>query len=846
VTSRRRGLPVLLAIVFAIGLLGTPPAVQEVRAALPDLTIVTSARYDVQPDERRVRVTVDMTLRNRLRDTATRRFFFDSAFLAVLPGTSGFQVSSSGRDPSVRPTRQRDDYTLLRIGLGQRLFSGRTAKYRLVFYMRDTGGASTRDVRVGTSLASFPVWAFASDDTPGSSVSVFFPKGYTVEQEAGTMPEPEVLDDGRTVFRSGNLDDPLGFFAYFVADRPGAYEEQEVQAGVGDTPVNVVVRSWPEDPDWAARIGGLFERGLPALSERIGLRWGREGGLTVEESVSRTTGGYAGLFDPTSGQVEVAYYADDFVVLHEAAHAWFNGELLVDRWALEGFASYYALEAAKDLGIEAVGDELTDALREAKIPLNAWGPIGREETATEDYAYAAALALARLIAERAGDQGLAAVWQAAASNAGAYQPPETDEEPGAGNEAPEPEPSEGSAPSDAPAGSATPATSALPTGSPAPAGTGTAAASQGPAGSGEPDGSGAPAASASPGSSTAPETSAAPVASAPPAGLGGGTGGTATVETVTGPPDWRGLLDLLEEHTDATYDDLWREWVIRPDDGALLSTRTSARERYETVVEQAGSWSLPRPIRDAMRAWRFQIATDLLDEAAGVLDQRETVAEAAADAGLTPPTTLEAAFEGDDGFEDARLEAEAQLEAIDRYVAATKSRPVDPGPLVQLGLWDADPESDLVAAAGAYSAGDLPASAALADSARQTWETAAEVGQGRALLIGAIVIALLLGLLLAAFLLLRRRSWQRRVELETATEGVAVMPIDAPAAGTLSDETATAPAVTTADPEPVAPAPDPDATQLEQVAPPPAEPPATEPPATEPPASEPPTPSDRP
>jgi hypothetical protein len=617
-----------------------------------------------------------------------------------------------------------------------------------------------------------------------------------------------------------------------------------VRAGVGDETVDVVVRSWPEDPDWAARIGGLFERGLPALSERIGLPWGRAGGLTVEETVSRTTGGYAGLFNPTSGQVEVAYYADDFVVLHEAAHAWFNGELLVDRWALEGFASYYALEAASELGIEAVGDELTDALREARIPLNSWGPIGREDTATEDYAYAATLALARLIAERAGDEGLAAVWQAAASNAGAYQPPETDgaTEPGSGT--PEPAPSEA------------PSASAPPTGSPAPGGTGAPAASEAPAGtnapegSASPDGAASPASSASPAGSGAPGSSAAPAAPAPatsapaasdpPAGSGGGTGTAATFETVTGPPDWRGLLDLLEEHTDATYDDLWREWVIRPDDGALLSTRTSARERYEDVVEQAGAWSLPRPIRDAMRAWRFQIATDLLDEAAAVLDQREAVAEAAADAGLTPPTTLETAFEGDDGFEDARLEAAAQLEAIDRYVAATESRPVDPGPIVQLGLWEADPESDLVAAAGAYAAGNLPASAAAADSARQTWETAAEVGQGRAILIGAIVIAVLLGLLLAAFLLLRRRSWQRGLALATAS--------DAPAGELVSEEPATAaPRTVEDDAEAVSAAsPDPDATQLEQAAPPSGESQATEPPATESPATDPPPPPDRP
>ena len=115
--ARRLGLTVL-ALIFAIGLLAAPPAASEVRAATPDLTIVSNATYQVRPGDRLVRVTVDMTLKNNLRDTATRRYFFDTAFLAVLPGTSGFRVNGSG-GPSVRATRRNNDYTLLRINLGQ-------------------------------------------------------------------------------------------------------------------------------------------------------------------------------------------------------------------------------------------------------------------------------------------------------------------------------------------------------------------------------------------------------------------------------------------------------------------------------------------------------------------------------------------------------------------------------------------------------------------------------------------------------------------------------------------------------------------------------------------------------
>ena len=51
--------------------------------------------------------------------------------------------------------------------------------------------------------------------------------------------------------------------------------------------------------------------------------------------------------------------------------------------------------------------------RDGEIPLNAWGAVGSNEAATEDYGYAASAELARLIAERAGPAGLASVWNAA-------------------------------------------------------------------------------------------------------------------------------------------------------------------------------------------------------------------------------------------------------------------------------------------------------------------------------------------------------------------------------------------------------------------------------------------------
>ena len=72
------------------------PGPADVRAATPSLTIVTNARYDVQPDQHRVLVTLDMVLAH-LKDT-DQALLLRPAFLSVQPGTSGYKPTWSGGD----------------------------------------------------------------------------------------------------------------------------------------------------------------------------------------------------------------------------------------------------------------------------------------------------------------------------------------------------------------------------------------------------------------------------------------------------------------------------------------------------------------------------------------------------------------------------------------------------------------------------------------------------------------------------------------------------------------------------------------------------------------------------
>lgn len=631
-------------------------------AATPGLTLVTDAAYVVNPTAGTVAVRVDITATNHLHNTATKTYYFRIAYLAVLPSTTNYRLTTSGGAPRVAVSRRTAGYTLLRLDLGSNLASGATRKLTLTFDLKDPGGAPDRPIRVSPSLVSFYAWAYASPATPGSTVSVTFPAGYNVTVGRGPMSGPTAGVGGAQTWTSGALASPLSFVADVTADHPSDYVDAARSVTVGDRQADLVLRSWPDDAAWRTRIGDLVAEGLPVLSQDIGLPWPTpDDPLVVQEALVRSTGGYAGLFDPAQHRVEIAYAAQPGVILHESAHAWFNGALVADRWAAEAFASYYAEVAAAQLKVPISSPVLDDAARAAAIPLNAWGPVGSEPADREAYGYAASLALARAIADRAGQDGLEQVWQRAAAGIGAYQPP-------------------GVQPSTAGAGS----------------------------------------------------------------------------EAAPGVPDWRGLLDLLEDTTGRSYGDLWRTWVVRTQDLPALDERATARSAYAKAVADAGDWSLPRSIRDAMRAWQFDAAEQQLAAAEGVLGQRAGLQRAAATAGVQLPTTLEAAFEGGP-LTGAAAEAGAELAAIGTIFDAGRAQPAEPSALASVGLLGVTPAADLAAAKAAFATGDLAAAQQAAVRARDIWTGAEAVGRGRLIsTIGLIVAFVLLVGLIVGYR--RRRS----------------------------------------------------------------------------------------
>ena len=406
------------ALAVTGGLVAAAPP--PVAAADGGLVVVAQARYQVLPADHRIHVTIDALATSLEPDTPDGRVFYSGITFAVPAGASNIAASSGGRSIGARVQSADDDFTAIEVTFDREVFYRQTYPYTVSFDLVDPGGAGTRDLRIGSSLAAFPVWAFGTQGEPGGSVRVELPEGYTPDVQGSAMAEGELPDGG--VLLTAQLDDPLAFFAYVSAERPGAFANRTMNLDVHGTRAQLLIRAWDDDPAWDREVTNLLRRGLPALQALIGIDYPVSGRLSVEEAATSRLGEYAGIYNRVTGVIRVRYDADGFVTLHEAAHLWFNGDLFEDRWIGEAWAEFYGVTAGRRIGASGATFDLTDELLDARIPLNDWGVIGVESLQVEDFAYAATYSLAQRIADRTDLAGLREVWQAADAAEMAYQP----------------------------------------------------------------------------------------------------------------------------------------------------------------------------------------------------------------------------------------------------------------------------------------------------------------------------------------------------------------------------------------------------------------------------------------
>ena len=375
----------------------------------------TVVRYLVDPAVGQIGVSVEVTFTNTLPDPPGKISAFDRIELAVHDGASQVAASDSAGALHV-DVQTRDGVEVASVKPRARVRYNKSVSFTLSYALAD--GASP-DLHVRSGIVKFPAWGFGTS----SQVTVQMPPGYASRADGDPMVTEE--GDGGQTLTSGPIADPASWLALITAVLPGDLVTESATVALASGTVDLQVRAWTTDAAWGHQTLSLLVKALPMLEEAIGLPYPRVGPLVVSEAVGGGEG--ADTPDSTTAEIQVAFDASTFTLLHQAAHVWIDDHLAADRWIREGLASHYAAGVALRLEVEEPYDAAVRAsdLSADAFPLVDWRE-GGAASAADAYGYAASWALADRIAASVGDAHLTMALQRIAAGLPAYDPIDPD------------------------------------------------------------------------------------------------------------------------------------------------------------------------------------------------------------------------------------------------------------------------------------------------------------------------------------------------------------------------------------------------------------------------------------
>ena len=409
-----------LAVALAL-ILQTVPLLVPSHAAAAEYSMSTVARYVADSAAGEIGVTVDVTFTNTTPNPSGQLSAFDRIDLAIQAGASQVTASDSKGTLTVELVT-RDGGQVASVRPRARVLYNHSVSFTLGYRLLD---GSAPDVHVRFEVIRFAAWGFGTT----SDVTVELPVTY----EARADGDPMVIATGGPVLRltSGPIPDPAAWLALITATQPSSFATHSGSIALATGTVDLQVRAWTGDAAWGERTLATLAAGLPALEEAIGLPYPRVGPLVVTEAV----GGEGSVDQPPSlaAEVQVAFDADTFTLLHQAAHIWVGDQLAADRWIREGLASHEAARVAASLGAMLPYDPAARAanLGADAFPLVGWDSAQRG-AAGDAYAYAASWALVDRIATTIGEALLARALQRVVAGTSAYDPADSDQLPSSG------------------------------------------------------------------------------------------------------------------------------------------------------------------------------------------------------------------------------------------------------------------------------------------------------------------------------------------------------------------------------------------------------------------------------
>jgi len=229
---------------------------------------------------------------------------------------------------------------------------------------------------------------------------------------------------------------------------------------------------------------------------------------------------------------------------------------------------------------------------------------------------------------------------------------------------------------------------------------------------------------------------------------------TIPIDPAATPVDTRRLLDQLAAVSGVDLADAFRDVALGPEAALELVERAIARAAYGELIDAAGDWGPPDPIRSKMSDWRFEEARTEIEAARAWLADRDRLVDRIAAAGLTTPDRLRERFMVNGGGPAATSELDAERAVVELFETVAAQANAGRGPFEVIGLVAADDPRGLVSnAALRFSAGDLRAAAEALEAAALQLNRATADG---------LVRAAILVVLLTATALLAGRSVRRR------------------------------------------------------------------------------------
>jgi hypothetical protein len=404
----RRRIAALILAALALGVTSAPGMPRPVAAA--EYTLVSDASYQIRADQREVGVTVSLDFTNTTPNPAGQFSIFEEIRLAVHDEAT--EIAASDDDGALEvsdavSTINGDDVHVVTISLREGIRYKDSVNVELTYVLPDTPGSH---LRVRSSLASFPAWAFGTS----GNVSVAIPAGYEMRVDGDTLTE----DGGELV--SGPIDDPSAWLAIVTAVAPAEYESQDATVPLQGGTADLVVRSFPDDAEWGTRTLDVVTRALPLIEDELGLPYPLLGQLILVEAVPATSAGF-GESPATGTEIPVSFDQPPFTALHQVTHVWLPATFVEARWITEGLASRVAATVGEGLDIDPPFDPVAEAeaTADAAFPLDAWPTA--PDPKMDAYGYAASWAVLDEIADVAGPEAIAAVLGRHASGVGPYE-----------------------------------------------------------------------------------------------------------------------------------------------------------------------------------------------------------------------------------------------------------------------------------------------------------------------------------------------------------------------------------------------------------------------------------------